>query len=167
MSHSTFTTTLTKFFILPVAMILLLAGFILPAEAGSGQIAAGSLTAQTSMTTPVDADQALKLFHEDASESLAGDLTGTLAESNYWSVRPDGSFQVHGVWTCSPCELDGRTGTFTAEVELVGDGNGYAGMLGITGADGELAGLQGQGLIQSIQSHKTYRISYKFTEIER
>jgi hypothetical protein len=161
MSHLPSASKITKLIVLPILAFLTLTGIVLPAKASPQETGAGIYTSHRDMTTSIFNDNGAQIYHEDASGSLSGVLTGNLVQSNYWSVRSDGSYQVHGLWTCSPCTLNGKTGSLTAEVALTGDENGCSGMLGITEASGELAGIQGKGYIQSTITNSAYNLNYK------
>ena len=102
-------------------------------------------------------------FHEVAPLIYAGDVTGPALDTDDFVVHANGTFQGQGVETCASCTIGGRTGSYVAEFNFVGNGDDYTGRLTILDGAGGLSGLRGGGFFAGTESGTGGTYDYQFS----
>jgi hypothetical protein len=138
--------------------------FAAPAGATPPATATGTYTATG---PPVVTDVRTAGGNTFVTESLpavyAGDVTGPYVLAGTIHFRDDGSFTAHGSLVCTDCTIGGRTGDFTAVINIFGSSLVDTwGTLSVVSAGGGLAGLHAGADFQGSAAFGTIAFDYHF-----
>ncbi|MDA4118813.1 MAG: pentapeptide repeat-containing protein [Thaumarchaeota archaeon] len=150
---------------LPLLLIL-----PIPVNASSSVVTGGGTFVNNQSITfnVIAAYNGYTFYSRTATGELAGTLSGTQNVQAFGVILPSGAIVEQGTITCTPCSIDGKTGTITSPfnvfapngVNLVGEELNSVG-------SGGLAGLRETSVYQgainpSGPSSGTYQIVYEF-----
>ena len=138
--------------------------FATPASAGSPATATGTYTATgPPVVTDVRSAGGNTFVTESLPAVYTGDFTGPYVLAGTIHFRDDGSFTAHGSLVCSDCTIGGRTGDFTAVINIFGSSLVDAwGTLTVVSASGRLAGLHARADFQGSAAFGTIAFDYHF-----
>jgi hypothetical protein len=138
--------------------------FATPAGAGPPATARGTYTATAPpVVTNIRTAGGNTFVTQLIPAVYAGDLTGRYVLAGTAHVRNDGSFTAHGSLVCTDCTIGGRTGDFTAAINIFGSSLEDAwGTLTVVSASGGLAGLKARADFQGSAAFGTIAYDYGF-----
>jgi hypothetical protein len=137
------------------------AALAIPAAAHSPGTATGAFTFLNDTQTPITDGYGNRFFHEVASISYTGGLTGIVQATDLLVVHGE-SVNGWGIETCHSCTIGGRTGSFEAVFTFQGTATGITGTERFLSAGGGLAGLHGGGAFDAGPPGNAYSYHYRF-----
>jgi hypothetical protein len=155
---------MSKFLLGVAVLAAALVVFATPAGASPPATATGTYTALTPPDiTDVSTAGGNTFVTESGYYAYAGDITGEYLLAGTLHSRSDGSFTAHASVVCTDCTIGGRTGDFTAVINVFGNSLADAwGSLTVVDASGGLAGLHATADFQGSSALGAIRFNYHF-----
>jgi uncharacterized protein DUF3224 len=145
------------------AMVLAVSAVLaVPAAAQSRGTATGAFTFLGDTRRPIAQTDGSRFFHEVATISYTGGLTGIVRATDLLFIHKDGSVSGDGIETCEACTIGGRTGSFSAVFTFHGTATGIIGTEEFVSAGGGLTGLHGGGAFDAGPPGNAYSYDYRF-----